>query len=407
MTQDHQRDNERDVVVTGLGVVSPYGRGCQRYWQGLAKGQCAIQPIRLFPTDGFRSQIGSEVKADTVRALGATHQTRANRFVLAAGEEAVRAAALQHDDLTAAAVSIGGAGGGMLEVETWYDQHYRQQDTKRQLLSLRSMLPMTQTALLAHRFRIGGPQETPILACSSSAAAIATVVDLIETGMVDVGLAGGVDTLTHICFMGFNALKLLDPQPCRPFAHDRRGMSLGEGAAVLVLESRRHAADRGAPIRAAIAGCGITSDAFHPTAPPADGEGAVRAIREAMERAQITSNDITYVNAHGTGTRQNDRAEAAVLEQVFGAHQVLVSSTKSLFGHTMGAAGAMEAIATILAMQANLLPPTANLLEPDPNIPFDCIPRTARPCTLRYAMSNSFGFGGQNVSLIFQHHTNA
>lgn len=402
MTQNHPGQNERDVVVTGLGVISPYGRGRQRYWQGIAEGQCAIQAIRLFPTDGFRSRIGSEVNADTVRALGAAHQTRANRFVVAAGEEAVSDAALHRDELATAAVSIGGAGGGMLEVETWYEQHYHQRATQRQRLALRSMLPMTQTATLAHHYRIGGPQETPILACSSSAAAIATVVDLIETGIVDIGLAGGVDTLTRLCFMGFNALKLLDPEPCRPFARNRRGMSLGEGAAVLVLESRRHATERGAPIRAGIAGCGITSDAFHPTSPPADGAGAVRAIQEAMARARITPTDIAYVNAHGTGTRQNDRAEAAALEQVFGAHQILVSSTKSLIGHTMGAAGAMEATATILAMQANLLPPTASLLEPDPDIPFDCIPQTARPCTLRYAMSNSFGFGGQNVSLIFQ-----
>lgn len=407
MTQDRQGHHERDVVVTGLGVISPYGHGCQHYWQGLAEGRCAIQNIRLFPTNGFRSQIGAEIATDTVRALGAAHQTRANRFVVAAGEEAVSVADLQRDDLAAAAISIGGAGGGMLEAEIWYEQHYHRQDTKRQLLALRNMLPMTQTATLAHHFRIGGPQETPILACSSSAAAIATVVDLIETGTVDIGLAGGVDTLTRVCFMGFNALKLLDPQPCRPFARNRRGMSLGEGAAVLVLESRRHATARGAPIRAVIAGCGITSDAFHPTAPPADGEGAARAIQEAMARARITPNDIAYVNAHGTGTRQNDRAEAAALEQVFGAHQVLVSSTKSLIGHTMGAAGAMEATATILAMQANLLPPTANLLEPDPDIPFDCIPQIARPCALRYAMSNSFGFGGQNVSLIFQNASNS
>jgi 3-oxoacyl-(acyl-carrier-protein) synthase len=403
MRQRRPGKNDREVVVTGLGVVSPYGPGCQRYWQGLAEGRCTIQAIRLFATDGFSSQIGAEIEPDIVRTLGTAHQTRANRFVVAAGEEAVNAAALQRDALATAAISIGGAGGGMLEVETWYERHYHQQDTKRQRLALRSMLPMAQTATLAHRFRIGGPQETPILACSSSAAAIATVVDLIETGVVDIGLAGGVDTLTRICFMGFNALKLLDPQPCRPFARDRRGMSLGEGAAVLVLESRRHAATRGTPILATVAGCGITSDAFHPTAPPADGEGAVRAIREALVRAQITPSDIAYVNAHGTGTRQNDHAEAAALEQVFGARQVLISSTKSLIGHTMGAAGAMEATATILAMQANLLPPTANFLEADPDIPFDCIPHTARPCALRYAMSNSFGFGGQNVSLIFQH----
>jgi 3-oxoacyl-(acyl-carrier-protein) synthase len=201
--------------------------------------------------------------------------------------------------------------------------------------------------------------------------------------------------------MGFNALKLLDPQPCRPFARDRRGMSLGEGAAVLVLESQQHAVARGAPWHAWVAGCGLSSDAWHPTAPPTDAEGAVRAMREALARAHLTPADITYVNAHGTGTVQNDRAEAVALASVFGPGNVLVSSTKSLIGHTMGAAGALEAVATIGALETGLLPPTANLWEPDPAIPFDCIPHTARPATLACAMSNSFGFGGQNVSLIF------
>jgi 3-oxoacyl-(acyl-carrier-protein) synthase len=346
--------------------------------------------------------MGAEVGADIVRALGTAQQSRASRFVVAAAEEAIGGAGLGAEALTEAAVSIGGAGGGMLEAEAWYWRRYAQQPSARYRPFLRTMFPAFQTATLAHRFHIGGPQESPILACSSSAAAIASVADLIATGVVEVGLAGGVDTLTRICFMGFNALKLLDTRPCRPFARDRRGMSIGEGAAVLVLESRRHAAARGVPVRARVAGCGLTSDAFHPTAPAEQGEGAVRAMQEALSRAGLTPADIAYVNAHGTGTRHNDRAEARALEHVFGAQGVLVSSTKSLIGHAMGAAGAMEAVATILALETGLLPPTANLQEPDPAIPFDCLPLVARACALDCAMSNSFGFGGQNVSLVFQ-----
>jgi 3-oxoacyl-[acyl-carrier-protein] synthase II len=390
------------VVVTGLGVVSPYGRGCAAYWQGLAQGRCAIGPLTLFPTTGFRSNLGAEVAADTVRALGVGARSRANRFIIAAAEEAVHSAALTPQALATAAISLGGAGGGMLEAEDWYWAHYHRQEQRRQWSALRTVLPCAQTEAVALRLHIGGPRETLVLACSSSAAAIASVADLIATGVVDVGLAGGIDTLTRICFMGFNALKLLDPQPCRPFARDRRGMSLGEGAAVLVLESWQHARARGALVRGCVAGSGMTSDAFHATAPPANAEGAVRAMREALARARLTPADIAYVNAHGTGTLQNDRAEATALEQVFGAGQVLVSSTKSLIGHTMGAAGAMEAVATLLTMEAGLVPPTANLHEPDPTIPFDCIPICARPCAITSAMSNSFGFGGQNVSLIFQ-----
>jgi 3-oxoacyl-[acyl-carrier-protein] synthase II len=401
MNLSRDRHKPSQVVVTGLGVVSPYGRGCQVYWQGLSQGQCAIRALSLFSTDGFRSRIGAEVSTESCGAWRRSSRARANRFIVAAAEEAVRGAALGAEELAEAAVSIGGAGGGMLEAEAWYWSRYAQGENRRLRSGLRRILPAAQTEAVASRFHIGGPRETPILACSSSAAAITTIVDLIETGVVELGLAGGVDTLTRICFMGFNALKLLDPQPCRPFSQDRRGMSLGEGAAVLVLEARHRAAARGVPIRAAIAGCGMASDAFHPTAPPADAEGAVRAMRQALARACLTPSDIGYINAHGTGTVHNDRAEATAMVQVFGAGQVLVSSTKSLIGHTMGAAGAMEAVATILAMEAGLLPPTANLIDPDPAIPFDCIPHVSRPCVCDYAMSNSFGFGGQNVSLVF------
>lgn len=393
----------RQVAVTGVGVVSPYGQGYTAYWQGLAHGRCVLQPIRLFPTEGFRANIGGEICPATVRALGYRQRARATRFLLAAADEAVAQAGLAAPALTAAAVSIGGAGGGMLEAEHWYWAQYQQQPTWRQRVAWRSMLPTTQTDALAYHLAIAGPRETPILACSSSAAAIATVADLIETGVVEVGLAGGVDTLTRLCFMGFNALKLLDAQPCRPMAQDRRGMSLGEGAAVLVLEARQHAVSRGTPILAYVGGCGMSADAFHPTAPPPEADGAVRAMHEALQRAHVTPSEVTYVNAHGTGTPQNDRAEAVALERVFGAGKVLVSATKSLHGHTMGAAGALEAVATIGALQHELLPPTANLQTPDPAIPFDCIPHVARPAQVEAAMSNSFGFGGQNVSLLFLH----
>ena len=401
MSPYRHEHNPTSVVVTGLGVVSPYGRGAQVYWQGLSRPQCAIRALSLFPTEGFRSRIGAEVCPESLGACRRSSRSRANRFIVTAAEEAVHNAALRPEELRNAAVSIGGAGGGMLEAEAWYWSHYGKQENRRLRGGLRTMLPTAQTEAVASRFHIGGPRETPILACSSSAAAITTIADLIETGVVDVGLAGGVDTLTRLCFMGFNALKLLDPQPCRPFAHDRRGMSIGEGAAVLVLEARQRAVARGAPVRAGIAGCGIASDAFHPTAPPADAEGAVRAMREALDRAGLSPHDVGYINAHGTGTVQNDRAEATAMAQVFGAGQVLVSSTKSLIGHTMGAAGAMEAVATVLALQEGVLPPTANLAEPDPAIPFDCIPNVPRQRVCDYAMSNSFGFGGQNVSLVF------
>lgn len=403
MSPSRSRYAARDVVVTAMGVVSPYGRGCEAYWEGLSTGRCALGPLTLFPTAGFLSDVGGQVDAATVRSLGTAARSRANRFVMAAAAEAIRHAGLDPDTLRDAAISIGGAGGGMLEAESWYRHYYHGEENPRLRGALRTMLPASQTEAVAARWRIEGPRETPILACSSSAAAIATVADLIATGVVDVGLAGGVDSLTRICFMGFNALKLLDKRPCRPFSQDRQGMSVSEGAAIMVLESHVHAVSRGARIRACVAGSGISSDAFHAIAPPADAEGAVRAMQEALSRAELTPRDIGYVNAHGTGTIQNDRSEAVALAQVFGAGKVLVSSTKSLIGHTMGAAGALEAVATLLALETGVLPPTANLDMPDPDVPFDCIAHTPRPQEVACAMSNSFGFGGQNVSLVFRH----
>jgi 3-oxoacyl-[acyl-carrier-protein] synthase II len=213
---------------------------------------------------------------------------------------------------------------------------------------------------------------------------------------------GGVDALTHIGFMGFNALRLLDPDPCRPFDRDRRGMSLGEAAAFLVLEDAEHCRARGGRAYATFAGYGMTTDAHHVTAPHPDGEGMIHAMRLALDDARLPPAAVGYVNAHGTGTRQNDRVEAQALRQVFGEGAVLVSATKSLVGHTLAGAGCVEAAATILALEHGLLPPTANLDVVDPEVAFDCLPGVARPAAITAALSNSFGFGGQNVSLIFR-----
>jgi 3-oxoacyl-[acyl-carrier-protein] synthase II len=202
--------------------------------------------------------------------------------------------------------------------------------------------------------------------------------------------------------MGFNALRLLDPEPCRPFARDRRGLSLGEGAGFLVLEDAAHARARGATAYAELAGHGLTTDAHHLTSPHPDAEGSVRAMLEALERAGVPPAAVGYVNAHGTGTVQNDRAEALALRKVFGPEGLLVSASKSVIGHTMAAAGALEAIATVLTLHTGLVPPTAGLVEPDPEIPFDCVPAVARRAEVEVAMSNSFGFGGQNVSLVLR-----
>jgi 3-oxoacyl-[acyl-carrier-protein] synthase II len=387
----------RTVVVTGLGAVSPFGVGVKAFWQGITAGACAIRPITLIETEGFRSRIAAEVPG-TIG--GSTRRARADRLALAAAREALDDARLAADERRDAALMVGAVGGGMLEVEAWYWARWR--GAREHPDAVRATLPTSHADVLAWRLGVEGPRETVVAACSSGAASIAMGAELIADGVVTRALAGGADALTRICYMGFNALRLLDPEPCRPFDRQRRGMSLGEGAAFLVLEDAESARARGATVYAELAGHAMTTDAFHVTSPHPEGHGMIRAMREALASAGAAPADIAYVNAHGTGTAQNDRIEAHALRAVFGDGGVLVSSTKSMIGHTMAAAGSLEALATVLAMTHDVVPPTVHLTSADPDVPFDCVPGVAREAALPAAMSNSFGFGGQNVTLLFR-----
>jgi 3-oxoacyl-[acyl-carrier-protein] synthase II len=392
----------RRVLVTGLGAVSPFGTGVKAYWTGVTSGTCAIRPITLIDTDGVRSQVAAEVPDGVA---GSRRRSRADRMALAAAREALDDAGLTAADRSETALIVGGVGGGMLEAEGWYWQQRGRPggDVRASALTtLRSILPSSHAETLAGRLRLDGPRETLVTACSSGAASLAVAAELIADGVVDVALAGGADALTRICFMGFNALKLLDAAPCRPFDRDRKGMSIGEGAAFVVLENAERARARGARGYVELAGAAMTTDAFHVTAPHPEGDGMVRAMRCALERGGVAPGDVTYVNAHGTATLQNDRVEAAALRTVFGEGRVLVSSTKSMIGHTMAAAGSLEAVATTLAIVHGVVPPTAQHEHTDPDVPFDCVPRVARETALTHAISNSFGFGGQNVTLLFR-----
>ena len=390
------------VVVSGLGVVSPYGAGTKTFWAGLAAGACAIRPVTLLDTEGFRSRVAAEVPGDAMAGLGVSpRRARADRLGLAAAREALADAGLGAADRAEAALVIGAVGGGMLEGEAWYWEETRTGRPSPRIKALRSILPYTHAETLGWRLGIGGPKETVVMACASGAASIALAADLVREGVVPLALAGGVDALTRICFMGFNALKLLDPEPCRPFDRDRKGMSIGEAAAFVVLEDAERCRARGARELAKLLGAGISTDAHHVTSPHPEGEGMARAMTLALADARLDPRAVDYVNAHGTGTLQNDRTEALAIARVLGAERVPISSTKSLVGHTMAAAGSLEAVASILALHHALIPPTANLVHVDPEIPFDCVPNIARPAPIEIALSNSFGFGGQNVSLIF------
>jgi 3-oxoacyl-[acyl-carrier-protein] synthase II len=390
----------KHVVVTGLGAASPYGAGVVAYWKGLTGGACAIRDLTLIDTDSFRCRIGAEVPAGTLP--GSARRTRADRLAIAAAGEALADAGLGRRDRAVAGLVVGAVGGGMLEAEAWYWRAGREGARPAPLHAVRAVLPAAHAETVASCFGLGGPRHTVVTACSSGAVALAEAAELITDGVVDVALAGGVDAITRICFMGFNALKLLDPTPCRPFDRERRGMSIGEGAAFMVLESAARARGRGARVYATLSGHGMTTDAFHVTAPEPAGDGMVRAMREALRRAGAAPQEVQYANAHGTGTPQNDRIEACALARVFGEGGLLVSSSKSMIGHTMAAAGSLEAIATVLALEHGVVPPTANLAIPDPDVPFDCVPLVARRVGLTCAISNSFGFGGQNVTLLFR-----
>jgi 3-oxoacyl-[acyl-carrier-protein] synthase II len=389
----------RRVLVTGLGVTSPFGAGVKPYWAGLVAGACAIRPVTLIDASAFRCRIAAEVPD---AGPASSRRSRADRLALGAALEALDDAGLGAGDRAGAALVVGAVGGGMLEAESWYWARARGERSPRWAASLRSMLPAAHAETLAHRLGLGGPRHTVVTACSSGAVALAEAAELIADGVVDVALAGGVDAITRLCFMGFNALKLLDPEPCRPFDRDRRGMSIGEGAAFAVLESVERARARGARPYAELAGHGMTTDAYHVTAPQPEGEGMARAMRAALAAAGVAPAAVGYANAHGTATPQNDRIEARAIAQVFGAGGLLVSSTKSMIGHTMAAAGSLEAVATILTLAQETIPPTANLTTPDPDVEFDCVPRVAREAALEHAISNSFGFGGQNVTLLFR-----
>ncbi len=387
------------VVVTGLGVISPFGPGVKAYWEGVRSGTCAIRPVTLIETEGFRCRIAAEVP-DPVP--GSPRRSRADRLALAAAREAIDDAGLGANERRRAALIVGAVGGGMLEAEAWYWRTRRSGARPRATRVLRSILPYSHADVVGSRLGLGGPRETLVTACSSGAMSLAVAADLIADGVVPVALAGGADALTRICFMGFNALRLLDPDPCRPFDRARRGMSIGEGAGFVVLEDAAHARARGARIYAELAGSGMTTDAFHVTSPHPDGEGMARAMAAALARARVPPKSVGYVNAHGTATLQNDRIEARALRAVFGDGTVLVSSTKSMIGHTMAAAGSLEAVATILALVHETVPPTANLTTPDAEVAFDCVPGVAREAAVECAISNSFGFGGQNVTLLFR-----
>ncbi|MBM4265069.1 MAG: beta-ketoacyl-[acyl-carrier-protein] synthase family protein [Deltaproteobacteria bacterium] len=401
-------EQKKRVVVTGLGAITSAGPTADHLRRALHGESTCLREVSLFSTEGLRVHIGGEVERIPSSALATTaarrRGSRSDLLALCAVEEALTRSGLDlaQTSRERIATALGSSTGGMLETESFYATRLEGRPAgrfRRQLLSTSVGAP---TELVAACVGALGPRLSPSTACSSSAIAIAMGLLWIRSGAADVVLAGGTDALCRMTFTGFHALQALSPSPCQPFDRGRQGISLGEGAGVLVLESEEHATARGAAILGEIAGAGISCDAAHPTAPHAQSRGAIQALSTALADAGVEPHELDYVNAHGTGTPQNDVCEATAIRTVLGeaAGRVPVSSTKGLIGHLLGAAGAVECIVTLLAVAEGAAPPTFGLVDPDSECMLDHVLGRARTGTLATAASNSYGFGGNNCTLI-------
>lgn len=394
------------IVITGIGAVSALGVGAEPLWEQLMAAAHGIRPFdryagEVFPTD-IAAQVDESVFRTSLDLRRARRLSRSDRLAVIAAAEAVeQAGGTSSLPLETTVVSTGTSTGGLAEGEEFYIARSRRGGN----IPISTVLQQPTSGpsdAVASWLGTGGGVFSNATACASAAAAIGVAADLLRAGMADAAVAGGTDALCRLTYSGFNVLQAVDSQPCRPFDASRAGITLGEGAGFLVLEREDDARARGATILAELAGWGATCDAHHPTAPAEDGRGAERAMNLALADAGLTADAVDYVNAHGTGTPLNDSAESLAISRVTGA-AVPVSSTKSFFGHTLGASGGIEAVVAVLSILRGSAPPTLRLLTILPEGEgLDFLPASARAMELEVVMSNSFGFGGSNVSLVLR-----
>jgi 3-oxoacyl-[acyl-carrier-protein] synthase II len=400
------------VVVTGLGLVTSVGLNREAAWQGLLAGRSGIATIESFPTDGFRTRFAGEVHGfDPSVAMSAKEARKADRFcqmAVVAAAEAMDQAKPGDVEPKRAGVIIGSGIGGMITFEAQHRILLQRGPDRISPLFIPMMIADMASGLVSIRFGYRGANFATVSACASSAHAVAAAFDQIRLGQADVMITGGAEaSICPTALAGFGAMKAIstrneDPaRASRPFDKDRDGFVLGEGSGILVLELAERAIDRGATILAEIVGYGLTADAFHITQPDTDGTGMREAMASALDSARLAPADIGYINAHGTSTHYNDRIETKAIKDLFGAHahKLAISSVKSMIGHLLGAAGAVECAATVLALHDGLLPPTINLENADPECDLDYCPNRAVKRQVDCALSNSFGFGGHNVAL--------
>jgi 3-oxoacyl-[acyl-carrier-protein] synthase II len=395
----------RRVVITGLGAVTSIGASLADFWRSLLAGSCGIGPFSLFDASGYRTQTAaqvSEIPDAFLTAAERRRMSRADRMGLAAAREAVGESGLDlsREDLTRIGVILGGGTSGLIDSEAFFQLHLA--GRRGRPSKVLNHLPDSITDRVAQRFGLQGLKSTITTACSSSANAMGYAFDAIAGGLADVMITGGSDVLARLTYGGFNSLRSVDPEPCRPFDRERKGLSIGEAAGILIFEEEGRARRRGAPVVAEFRGYGVTSDAFHMTAPDPSGIAGGRTLRAALADAGVDASEVDYVNAHGTATSQNDSAETAALKSALGerASQIPVSSIKSMIGHCLCASGAIEAVATALSVRDGKIPPTIHYENPDPACDLDYVPNAARDARVRVALSNSFAFGGNSSVVV-------
>lgn len=400
--------SERRIAITGIGLICALGPTREAVWRHMLDGACGIRPVSQFDTEGYRSGVAAEVDLSDAWADATPFRrrrwSRSDMMAVLAATEAEQDAGLLDSgiDRRRVGVLLGAGTGDLVRNEAYYFT-MRQKGIDRARPSwIHNHFASTPVDVVASHLGVEGMRNCLVAACSSSTIAIQQGVDAIRAGRLDAAFAGGTDALARLTFAGFNVLRLMDPEPCRPFDKGRNGMNIGEGAAILVLEEMARARARGAHIYAEIAGCSFTCEAYHPTAPEPEGRAIGQTIASALKDAGIDAGAVDHVNAHGTATPQNDRAESRGLHVVFGdrARRLPVTSIKAMIGHCLGAAGALEAAAVAMTIDRGVIPPTIHHETPDPECDVDVVANEAREARVRCVVSTSLAFGGNDSALV-------
>lgn len=400
----------RRVAITGVGLVTALGATTKASWDGMVAGRCGIGPLRAFDSTGFRSTVAAEVPIEAVvedmSPLERRRWSRSDQIGVAAARDALAASGLLDSGVRRDRVGVllGAGTADLIRNEEYFFTMTRDGIHRARPSDVFQHFSSTPVDVIARKFGLDGLRACLVAACSSSTIAIGRAADAIRHGRLDAALAGGTDALARLTYSGFNALRLMDGGPCRPFDRSRAGMSIGEGAGILVLEDMERAQGRGAPIFGELAGYSLGCEAFHPTAPEPNGIAVASVIRAALADARTPADAVDHVNAHGTGTTQNDRAEARGFEAVFGerAKHLPVTSIKAMIGHCLGAAGGVEAAALALTIARGVIPPTINHTETDPECRVDVVKNEAREQRVRCGVSTSLAFGGNDAALVIQ-----